>query len=284
MAYPGLVKSALWFDLEKDGDKDLIMALEWNGLVAFINNKGSFTEKVLSGNKGWWNFILPVESANGNVAFIAGNMGDNSRLKPTVETPVKLYYGDFDDNGKKEQVMTYFLNKQQIPFANRDELQKQIPSIKKKFLYAEQFAKAPLENIFTPSRLKKADLLTADYFANAVLANDGMMNFTTKPLPWLAQLSPYKDGVSFYANGDSLADVLLFGNFYENNIQLGRNDADFGTVLLNRGNGIFEVENIQGLQIKGEVRHVKKIVIKGREAFVLVRNNDSVMVVRVVKK
>ena len=77
-----------------------------------------------------------------------------------------------------------------------------------------------------------------------------------------------------------MPDVLLFGNYYENNIQMGRYDADFGTVLINKGNGKFEVESINGLQIKGQVRHVSKIKIKNEEAFILARNNDSTMIIK----
>ena len=278
----GFVKSAQWFDIDKDGDKDLLIASEWNGLFVFINNDGVFVKKILSNHLGWWNYVLPVDlDGKGNTAFVAGNLGLNSRLKASPDRPVRLYYGDFDDNGKKEQVLTYFINNQQVPFANRDELQKQIPVIKKKFLYAEDFAKASLDNIFTPAKLAQSEKLSADYFANSIIVDTGKMQFLTKPLPWLAQLSPYKTGVSFDANGDKLTDLLLFGNFYENNIQMGRNDADFGTVLINKGAGNFRAENMNGLQIKGEVRHVKKIKIQGKDAFIIVRNNDSAMVIRV---
>ena len=110
--------------------------------------------------------------------------------------------------------------------------------------------------------------------------NKGKLNFTTVPLPWLAQLSPYKDAVVVNANNDSLPDILLVGNFYDNNIQMGRNDADFGTILVNKGNGQFNCQSINGLQIKGEVRHIKKINIGKEEAYILARNNDSVMVIK----
>ena len=101
------------------------------------------------------------------------------------------------------------------------------------------------------------------------------MNFNTVPLPWLAQLSPYKDAVVVNANNDSLPDILLVGNFYDNNIQMGRNDADFGTILVNKGNGHLHVKVLTALQIKGQVRHIKKININRQEAYILVRNNDS---------
>ena len=99
-------------------------------------------------------------------------------------------------------------------------------------------------------------------------------------LPWPAQLSTLKDAVIVNANNDSLPDVLLVGNFYDNNIQMGRNDADFGTILINKGDGLFTCESINGLEIKGQVKHIKEIKIGGQEAFILARNNDSVMVIK----
>jgi len=281
----GFVTKALWFDLNKDGKMDLIISLEWGGIIAFINQGKTFTKKILSEKKGWWNFILPVDLNNdGNMDLIAGNLGLNSRLKASEKEPVRLYYSDFDDNGTKEQILTYYLNNKEIPFANKDELQKQMPGLKKKFLYAEDFAKASLADIFSEGKLEKADTLSANFFSNAVLMNKGNLNFETKELPWEAQLSSYRDAVVINANDDGLPDILLFGNYYENNIQMGRYDADFGTLLVNKGNGKFSVENINGLQIKDQVRHISKINIKNKTAYILARNNDSTMVIQQVEK
>ena len=110
--------------------------------------------------------------------------------------------------------------------------------------------------------------------------NDGKNNFTVQAMPWQAQLSPYRDAVVTDANADGLPDVLLFGNYYENNIEMGRYDADYGTILLNRGNGKVEAVPMNGLAVKGEVRHIAKIGIAGKQAFILARNNDSAMVIR----
>ncbi len=281
----GFVQNAIWIDINKDGVKDLVLSLEWDGIYAFINNKGTFTQKLLTDKKGWWNFTLPCDINNdGNVDFIVGNLGLNSRLTASDKELVTLYYNDFDGNGKKEQVLTYFLNGRELPFANKGELEKQIPLLKKKFLYAQDFAKATLQELFTQEKLSSADKLQANYFANAVLINDGKGNFITQALPWQAQLSSYKDAVVIDANNDKLQDILLVGNFYENNIQMGRYDADFGTLLINKGNNQFAVESINGLQIKGQVRHIKPITINKQNAFVLARNNDSVMIIKQLKK
>jgi len=110
--------------------------------------------------------------------------------------------------------------------------------------------------------------------------NDGKLNFSVLPMPWQAQLSPFKAGVIIDANGDNLPDILLAGNYYDNNIQMGRYDADFGTILLNKGSGKFEAETINGLQIKGQVRHIGEINIGKKKAYILARNNDSTMVIQ----
>ena len=277
----GMVTDAVWVDINKDGHKDLLLCSEWGGIDAFLNDgHGKLSKKILTGKKGWWNFILPVDIDNdGDIDLVAGNLGLNSRLKASVNEPVRLYYNDFDNNGKKEQIVSYYLNGKELPFANKDELQKQLPIIKKKFLYAENFAKATMSEIFTKEKLKSAQQFTADYFSNAVLINDGKMNFTVNALPTEAQFSSLRDAVVLDHNKDGLPDLLVGGNFYDNNIQMGRYDADFGTVLINKGKGIFTVEAIKGLSIKGQVRHLLPLIVNKKPAIVIAKNNDAVMVI-----
>ncbi|MFT3933416.1 MAG: VCBS repeat-containing protein [Chitinophagaceae bacterium] len=285
LANIGFVTNAVWCDLDNDKKTDLVLSLEWGGITAFMNKGGTFEQKQLTNKSGWWNFVLPVDlNGDGHLDFVCGNLGLNSRLTASEEHPVKLYYNDFDDNGKKEQVLTYFINGREFPFANIAEIQKQMPILKKKFLYSSEFAKATLPEIFTSDKLNSATVWKADYFSNAVLMNDGKNNFTVEPLPWKAQLAPYRDAQIVDANGDNLPDILLVGNYYENNIEMGRYDADYGTILLNKGNGKMEPYSINGLQVKGQVRHVGKIMIGGKQAFILARNNDSTMVVRFAEK
>ena len=277
----GFVTDAVWLDIDKDGDKDLLLSLEWGSPTAFINNKGKFTKKVLSDRKGWWNFLLPVDIDNdGDFDLVAGNLGLNTRLKASPVEPVRMYYNDFDDNGKREQILTYYLGGKEIPFANKSELEKQMPYLKKKFLYAENFAKATLKDLFDGDKLNKADLLSADYFSNAVFINNGNMQFEAKALPFEAQLTSFRDAAVIDANNDNLPDVLLFGNYYDNNIEMGRYDADYGTILINKGKGEFSCEPMNGLSIKGEVRHIRKINISNKEAFIIGCNNDLTKVIQ----
>jgi hypothetical protein len=282
LAKAGFVKNAVWSDLDKDGDKDLVLSLEWDGIVAFINQKARFEKKYLTDKKGWWNFSLPVDvDGDGDLDIISGNLGLNNRLNVTEEHPVRLYFNDYDGNGKKEQVFTYYVGGKEIPFATKDELVRQMPELKKKYLYAEDFAKASLVEIFNEAKLNKAGLLTANYFSNAILINNGNWNFTLKELPWEAQLTSYRDAATGDVNNDNRPDILLAGNFYPNSIQMGEYDGDYGTVLINNGNGNFSCTTLNGYAIKGEVRHVRKISAGKRDAFIAARNNDSLKVIRV---
>ena len=278
---PGMVTNAQWLDTDKDGDKDLVLCYEWGGIDAFINNRSKFTKKTITDKKGWWNFVLPCDVDNdGDIDFIAGNYGLNNKLKASVKQPVSFYYNDFDNNGKKEQLITYYLKGEEIPFATKQELEKQIPYLKKKYLYAEDFAKSSLFSLFGADKIKEADKFSCHYFSNAILVNTGNMNFDVKALPFQAQLTSYRDAVIVNANNDNLPDILMVGNYYDNNIQIGRFDADFGTTLINRGAGNFECQPVHGVAIKGQVRHIKPIQVNKQQAFILARNNDSAMVIK----
>ncbi len=278
----GFIKDADWADLDNDGDKDLIIAMEWGEIAAFKNDKSKFEKINITDKKGWWNFTLPLDvDGDGDLDLIAGNTGLNNRLKPTTAHPVRMYYYDFDNNGKKEQLLTYYLGNKEIPFSNKDELLKQMPIMKKKYLYAEDFAKASLQEQFGKEKLKKAELLTADFFDNVVFINEGNWKFAMKSFPWHAQLAPYRDAIVVNVNNDNRPDILLAGNFDHSNIQMGKYNADIGTLLINKGNGNFACENLNGLTLRGEVRHIRKIKAGGKEILILARNNDSVKVIQI---
>ena len=281
----GMIKNSALVDLDKDGKLDLIVAVEWDGIYAFIQGNKAFKTVKLTDKKGWWNFVLPYDLDNdGDIDFVVGNLGQNSRLRASEKEPVRMYYNDYDDNGKKEQIVTSYLQGKEHVFATIADLQKQVPILKKKILYARKFADMSMEEIFTAEKLKKAKKYEANYFDNAVMMNQGNGKFETISLPDLAQLTPYLTAQIIDANGDNLPDVLMYGNYFGNNIQLGRYDADFGKILINKGNGRFEARNTEGVQIRGEVRRMLPITLpkKGKgKTFILGINNEKVRIINV---
>jgi enediyne biosynthesis protein E4 len=285
LATIGMVKSSTWHDIDKDGDQDLVVTVEWGGVYAFLKEKNSFKKTLLTDKKGWWNFVLPYDFDNdGDIDFIVGNEGQNTRFKGTEKEPIRMYYNDFDDNGKKEQVITYYLQGKENVFATISDLQRQIPVLKKKILYAQKFATMSLAEIFTASKLDKAQKYEANYMDNAIIINKGNGQYETVSLPDLAQWAPYKTAQIIDANGDNLPDVLMYGNYFGNNIQLGRYDADFGKILINKGNCQFEAQNTEGVQVRGEVRRMLPIQIGKNQkikTFVQAINNEKVKIVTI---
>ncbi len=277
----GMVTGACWSDLNQDGKNDLLLSSEWGNITAFVYNNGKFLKKEISSQKGWWNFVKTVDvDGDGDLDIVAGNLGLNSRLKASVDEPVKMYYNDFDNNETKEQILTYYVQHKEIPFANRDELMRQMPPFKKKYLYAEDLAKASIDDIIGIEKMNSSVIYTATEFSSMIFINDGKMNFTEKSLPWQAQLTPMRDAIVTDINHDQLPDLICVGNYYENNIEMGRYDADYGTVLINKGKGEFVASNLNGVVLKGESRHIAPINIFGyNKGFVVAMNNDSLRVV-----
>lgn len=279
----GMVKDAQWADIDKDGKNDLVLALEWGGIEIFLNRDDSFVQKKIIEQHGWWNFVLPYDfDQDGDIDILAGNLGLNSRLKASQEEPIRMYYSDFDKNGTKEQILSYYLEGKEIPFANKHELETQLSFLKKKYLLAKDFAKATLPELIGKKNLAAADLFYADHFQNSILINDGNMNFTVQPLPDNLQYSLYNDAVLVDANGDNLMDVFMGGNFYDNNVQMGRLDGDYGSLLINKGNCNFEKAFTPDIKIRSQIRSLKSIKdAKGNQMIVVGCNNDDLRILRI---
>ena len=55
-----------------------------------------------------------------------------------------------------------------------------------------------------------------------------------------------------------------------------------GLFLVNKGKGNFSCENLNGLIIKGEVRHIRPIKIGKEFAYILAKNNSNTEVIKFV--
>ncbi len=277
----GLVKNGAWADLDGDGDLDLLLAIEWEPPTVFLNNNGSFKKLVLNNMTGWWNFMLPYDfDGDGDLDILAGNLGENNKFQPSPAQPVRLYVADFDDNQQVEQVLSYYVKGKEVPFANHAEIMKQLPSLKKKYLLAKDFAKATLPEIFGADRLEKAVHREANTFQSMYFENTGNgLQFTAHPLPNELQYSCLSSATLEDLDGDGLAEVILGGNFHEANIEMGRYDASYGNVLHFSERGKMYVYPLGDLRVTGQVRRIKQVRTRKGNVFVLARNHDKAAVI-----
>jgi len=280
----GMITDASFSDVDGDQDSDLVVVGEYMPIKVFINEAGKFIERTstsgLEKSNGWWNRIESADlDKDGDVDFVVGNHGLNSRFRATEDKPVCMYVSDFDQNGTIEQIVCSYNGDKSYPMALRHDLVSQIPSLKKKYLKYENYKNQTITEIFTPEQVKNAFKLEAYNLSSIVLINDGMGNFTSKALPIEAQFSPvYGIEISDF-NEDGNQDILLGGNFHKAKPEVGRYDASYGLLLAGNGKGDFQpvpaVES--GIRINGEVRDIISITTAKEKLILVSRNNESAL-------
>ncbi len=277
----GNVRDIVWRDLDNNGYKDAIVVGHWMPITIFLNDGNQLykvSDNELSQTSGWWNTIITDDFDNdGDIDIVAGNWGLNSKLRASVEEPMKLYLGDFDNNGTTDPVITYFYKGQETTLASKDELAKQLPHINKKFLSYNAFAKASVKDIIGKEALRKSKLKNVQTLASTYFENDGKGRFKSKQLPFKAQLSPIYGLQVDDFNKDGYNDFLVVGNESEISTQLGKLDASHGTIFLNDKKGFFVEHKNQSFNILGNSRTIKAFHHNNKKYYLIGRNSDTLL-------
>jgi hypothetical protein len=283
----GMIRDMQWVDVDKDGDKDIIVAGDWMPVRIFINDHGKFNEKTdafgTEKTNGWWNCITAVDlDKDGDMDFIAGNHGLNSRFKASELKPVSMYVNDFDLNGSTDQIICTYDGDISYPMALKHDLTKQIPSLEKKYPKYEMYKNQRITDIFAPEQLKSAVHLEVNLLETSVFINDGTGKFIRKSLPAEAQFAPVYAACIFDYNNDNNPDILLGGNLNNVKPEVGSYDASYGAILEGNGQGGFNYVSAKhtGFRLNGEVRDIKLINTKSGNLIFVARCNDSFQVFR----
>ena len=275
----GMVTDALWTDLDQDQDQDLVLVGEWMPITLLKNDEGKLSPMQTTGleqTHGWWYSIAGEDfDRDGDIDFVAGNLGLNYKYRASPEEPFQVYAHDFDRNESLDIVLGYFNDGELYPLRGRQCSSEQIPALKERFPSYASFAKSSLRDIYGSESLDAAYHAEVYTFASAYIENLGPGEFQVRPLPPTAQFSAVNDFVIDDFNGDGNQDVLLAGNMYQSEVETARNDASLGLLLEGSGAGTFKVIPTaeSGFLTPGDVKSLARINTANQKALVLVGNN-----------
>ena len=272
----GIVTSATFTDLNKDGWPDLIVTGEWMGVKVFMNDHGKFMAKEIPNSTGIWQSIYATDvNGDGYPDLLAGNWGHNSKLWSGKNGPCKLYLKDFDMNGRLEQIVCYTVDSNEYTFLPKDELELSIPVLKKAYLTYNEVAGKTVQYMFY-DLFKDPVELKAETLSSSVFLNDGKGNFKRMDLPDALQMAPIFSFASM--NDANLPGFIAGGNFYGTLPYEGRYDALMPTLFsYDRNKGSFDPGPILA-SARGEIRDLKWLRAGNNAPFlVAARNNDSLL-------
>ncbi|WP_064198563.1 MULTISPECIES: VCBS repeat-containing protein [Emticicia] len=281
----GMITDAEWSDIDKDGFVDLIITQDWGEIVVFKNERGkkmSLANKIKD-SEGLWNCIKPADiDGDGDTDFIVGNIGDNTKLKVSPETPAFLHAKDFDNSGTIEQIISCLTEDgKTYPMVLKGELQRALPMIKRKYVKYTDYANQTITDMFTAEQMKDCVERKITTTKSIMLINDGKGNFEIKDLPIEAQFSRMAAIETGDFDNDGIVDILLAGNFFDVLPEWGRFDASYGVFLKGKGKGIFQSikTSDSGFKTVGQVRKMYKLKTgANKEVVVLAKNNEKAQV------
>lgn len=276
----GMVTDACWEDWNKDGQMDFLVSGEWMPLKVFIQNKGNFTMSEIPKSAGFWYSIQSADIDNdGDMDFVAGNMGMNNKYGISEQTPLTVYAKDFDGNGYMDPIIGYYLQNQLVTVHGRDELMRQLPKLRKTFSTYSDYAKAILYEVFSEKEMATATQVYASTTLSAVFLNDGAGQFSMLPLPISAQIAPMRDMSLVDLNNDGKLDIVAVGNDFTWEPGSGRMDASKGWIFFGTGNGSFVPlpESNAAFRVIGDARRLFALKNKKRQ-WVIARNNEKILI------
>ena len=255
----GIVRGAVFFELDGDGRPDLALALEWGPVRIFRNSGNDFLEATrergMDSMRGWWTGIAAADfDGDGRTDLAVGNRGRNTALAIYPTKQFRIWFADDNGNGILTAVESWKQDNRWLPIADRTTLSSVLPNLPRQFPTHSQFAQASMKDILDLAS-NNFQSLSANHVDSSVFLNkEG--GFVYKPLPVEAQFSPVYAVNAADFDGDGHEDLFLGQNDFSAATRLTRNDGGRGLWLRGRGDGFFDAQNAlaSGLRIPGMQR------------------------------
>jgi len=267
-----LVKDAVWFDIDKDDDQDLIVVGHWMYPMVFKNEDGvlSDAEALNISNElkqgvpvsALWNSIAAADlDMDGHVDLVLGNIGLNNRFTQNKSQRMYMHTADYDNNGSRESLLSYTKNDTLFPLIGRDKLLKQLPGWQKFFPNYHSFAQASTDEILSHPSIQTVHKDSLNQFRSVVLYHEGGLNFSMHSLPDIAQIASVNHILITDLNDDTQPDLIIAGNDKDWEVESTNNDTGLGLCLINQGQRIFSPLSISrsGFYLQGVAFSLQKI-------------------------
>jgi len=275
----GMITDAIWEDFNADGQTDLIVVGEWMSPKFFKNDNGNFKEDYLIDLKlnGLWQQIIPFDiDQDGDTDYLMGNWGENSKFNASIKNPLKLYYSDFDNNGKTETIVCNYKNNGYYPILGLDDLANQLVSLRKKYPTYKSFAGEKITDIIEKPYLKQAQILEVHTLSSGYLENTNNQ-FKFIPFKSELQVSPITTFLKYDFDDDGVPEILVGGNYFGVTPYHGRFDSFPGALVKN--NNTIILGNKLGLKFSHKAIKKLNILSFQQKPYLLVTvNNDDVQV------
>ena len=277
LQFAGMVTSACWSDIDKDGWTDLVIAGEWMPVTVFKNIKGKLQKQQQQGlqqSNGWWNCMYKTDiDGDGDDDFLLGNWGTNSKVVTSSTHPLTMYLADWAGNGEVDPLLCLYKDENYFPFLGKADLEKRLPLLKKKYLKYADIAGKPVEDLFGAAAISKAKKLEAYSLQSSILWNkDGQL--TLQPLPDFLQVSPIFSFSSFNDKPGKI-NYVAAGNFYDVLPYEGRYDAMLPTIFSINKN---KVSSKGYIMQQGAIRNMQTINLQNKQqALLLAKNNAGIV-------
>ncbi len=280
----GMVTDAVFSDIDKDGDEDLLVVGEWMKIKILENTKGAFkdhSEKfgIKDDSRGlWWSITANDIDNDGDDDYIIGNLGRNNKFKASKEHPFKIYANDFDNNGTNDVVLAKYYKDDYVPMRGKECSTQQMPYLSTKYKDYHSFASSKLIDILPKDKINEAVVNEVSNFESIVLINENN-KLKRMVLPIEAQVSPIKDILIDDFNKDGYKDMMLVGNHYGVEVETIRYDAGSLQILLGDGKNTFKSISVEeiGINLSKDFRSLN--LVKNRNLIFIANNNDSLKVV-----
>lgn len=257
----GLVPSAQFSDFNNDARPDLVVAVEWGGILVYVNEGGRFVPGAFGTEtkRGWWTSVATGDFNNdGRTDIVAGNWGRNTKYERFLrDKPLHAYHGDLDGNGKYDVVKAIFNPglKKFVPLAGPEMIIDHFPAAAERIPTYEAYAQASVGDVIGGAT---GSMLEIDTMESMHFINTGAGKFEGAVLPIEAQFAPVFGMAAADFDNDGNCDLVLGQNLFDTRWDLGRLDS--GRPLWLRGDGTGKFSTVlppqSGLDANGQQRAV----------------------------